>query len=130
MARRRRSYRKSYSYGSRSRRRRSSSSYGRRSGGRAQTIRLQFQQPAAPRPPFGSFSPSAFGPFGMMGPGAAFGQQFAAPGAPHPAMGGPGVPGARMVINPIPRSPEGISVPPGYRLVREDAHNEGLEDPT
>lgn len=121
MARRRRSYRKSYSYGSRGRSRRRSyaprrrSSYGARRGGN--TIRLQLMNPQAPRPPFGTFTPSAMGPFGMLGMAQGGGSM--APGAPPVQQGGPGVPGARMIINPIQRAPTGFQVPPGYVLVPE-----------
>lgn len=93
---RRRSYRRSYSA---PRRRRSYSRAPRRrssGSGRAQQIRLVLQQPQmrAPRAPFGSFQPTAlYSPF--MAP-------YVGQGAPWPAQGGPGIPGARMVINPVP----------------------------
>lgn len=98
MARRRRSYRRSYARRSYSRapRRRSSSSRGSRAGN---TIRLVLQQPgmgagARPRAPFGTFQPTAlYSPF--MAP-------YLGMGAPWPQQGGPGIPGARMVINPVP----------------------------
>lgn len=98
MARRRRSYRRSYaprrSYSAPRRRR----SYRSGGGGRGQALRIVLQQPGgmgmgAQRPPFGTFQPTAmFNPFMM----PYYGQ-----GAPMPAQGGPGIPGARMVINPM-----------------------------
>lgn len=105
MARRRSSYRpqrRSYSrrsYRAPARRSRS------RSGG--QTLRLVLQQPQAmarPRAPFGTFQPTAlFNPFMV---------PFYGTGAPGVEQGGPGVPGARMIINPV-QSPANVEVPDG-----------------
>lgn len=119
---RRRSYSSGRRYSSRGRATRRSSS--RRSP--SQTLRLVLQQPGAgpTRPPFGTFAPTALaGLFGQGDPGP---QSFTAAGAPHWTMGGPGVPGARMVINrpkpPVaPSQPQEthFQPPPGYRLVPE-----------
>lgn len=104
MARRRSSYRPRRSYSRRSYRapaRRSRS----RSGG--QTLRLVLQQPQAARPraPFGTFQPTAlFNPFM---------QPYYGMGAPDPSMGGPGIPGARMIINPTLSPANTAEVPDG-----------------
>jgi hypothetical protein len=110
MAYRKRRSTRSYGGSSRSyrpaRRRRTSSAGSRRRTGGGQTIRLMLQQPqapAAPRPPFGTFMPSAlFGPFAaaMMGHTQAGMVQ---PGQGLQGWGGmgfPSQPGARMIIDP------------------------------
>lgn len=130
MARRRRSSyrptrRRSYSsarrsYSSRGRARSSS-----RRRGVGQTLRLVLQQPQQPRSPYGSFTPTSMFGAGLLPPGFQS-PGYVGQGAPHPAQGGPGVPGARMVI----RDPGSVlrgsepqqsqfQPPPGYRLVPE-----------
>jgi len=91
MARRRSSYRPRRSYSRRSYR----APARRRSRSSGQTLRLVLQQPsmARPRAPFGTFQPTAmYSPFMM---------PYLGQGAPFPQQGGPGIPGARMVINPM-----------------------------
>lgn len=101
MARRRSSYRprRSYSRSRSSYRAPARRSRSRRSGG-GQTLRLVLQQPsmARPRAPFGSFQPTALFGQGLYNP---FMAPYMGEGAPWPQQGGPGVPGARMVINPV-----------------------------
>jgi hypothetical protein len=132
----RRSYAPKRRYSSSSSKRSRSGYSKRRSGGSGQTLRLVLQNPGmqtTPRPAFGSFMPSFMQSYfqnagmaapGQFPPGGAM-ESITLPGAPGTAQGGPGIPGARMVINRLPRDPRATYVPPGYKLVRED----GLEEP-
>jgi hypothetical protein len=131
-----RSSRRSYAPKKRYSSSRKRASGGRRRSSGGQTLRLVLQNPgmqAQPRPAFGTFMPSfmqsylqnaGMGHFPGGMPGS---ESVTLPGAPGTAQGGPGIPGARMVINRMPRAPGSVYVPPGYKLVKEDDGQGELE---